>query len=93
MNFAIVECLEGSEREDELVASQMQMALEAGQLDRVANFLGFPAGTVEVQEERTMNDEDTINENPATDDAVASHEDENDDDDHFLDLLNEEDST
>jgi hypothetical protein len=36
LNFAIVECLEGSEREDEIVAMQMQQALEAGQLDEVA---------------------------------------------------------
>jgi hypothetical protein len=41
VNFAIVECLEGSEREDEIVAQQMQEALEAGQLDRVADMLGF----------------------------------------------------
>ena len=41
VNFAIVECLEGSEREDELVAQQMQQALEAGQLDRVADMLGL----------------------------------------------------
>jgi hypothetical protein len=39
INRAIVECLEGSEREDELVAQQMQQALEAGQLDRVSDFL------------------------------------------------------
>lgn len=30
VNNAIVECLEGSEREDELVAQQMQQALEMG---------------------------------------------------------------
>ena len=30
VNIAIVECLEGSEREDELVAQQMQQALEMG---------------------------------------------------------------
>jgi hypothetical protein len=41
VNFAIVECLEGSEREDEIVAQQMQEALEAGQLDRVADMLGL----------------------------------------------------
>mmetsp|Transcript_18740 Transcript_18740/g.26432 ORF Transcript_18740/g.26432 Transcript_18740/m.26432 type:complete len:665 (-) Transcript_18740:1122-3116(-) len=41
VNFAIVECLEGSEREDELVAQQMQQALEAGQLDRVSEMLGL----------------------------------------------------
>ena len=36
VNLAIVECLEGSEREDELVAQQMQEALESGQLDRIS---------------------------------------------------------
>ena len=41
VNFAIVECLEGSETEDELVAYQMQQALEAGQLDRVSEMLGI----------------------------------------------------
>jgi hypothetical protein len=38
--MAVVECLEGSSREDELVAQQMQMALETGQLDRVSEMLG-----------------------------------------------------
>ena len=42
VNFAIVECLEGSEREDEIVAQQMQQALEAGQLDRVTDMQGIP---------------------------------------------------
>ena len=40
VNYAIVECLEGSEMEDELVAQQMQLALEAGQLDKVSELLG-----------------------------------------------------
>ena len=37
VNNAIVECLEGSEREDELVAQQMQQALDArnGKLDKL----------------------------------------------------------
>ena len=39
VNYAIVECLEGSEIEDELVAQQMQQALESGQLDRVSELL------------------------------------------------------
>jgi len=39
VNCAIVECLEGSEREDEIVAQQMQQALEDGQLDRVSDML------------------------------------------------------
>lgn len=40
LNFAIVECLEGSEREDEIVAMQMQQALEDGQLDEVSGMIG-----------------------------------------------------
>lgn len=42
VNYAIVECLEGSEREDELVAQQMQEALESGQLNAVSDMLGIP---------------------------------------------------
>lgn len=41
INYAIVECLEGSEREDEIVAAQMQAALDAGQLNRVGDMLGI----------------------------------------------------
>eukprot|EP00977_Amphora_coffeiformis_P008259 scaffold1858_cov267-Amphora_coffeaeformis.AAC.2 len=40
LNTAVIECLQGSEEEDELVAQQMQQALEAGQLDRVSELLG-----------------------------------------------------
>ena len=36
---AIVECLEGSEEEDEIVAQQMQIALELGQLDKISDML------------------------------------------------------
>ena len=39
LNYAIVECLEGSEREDEIVAQQMQQALEEGQLNQVSDIL------------------------------------------------------
>jgi Domain of unknown function (DUF1995) len=39
VNAAIIECIEGSELEDELVAQQMQQALEAGQLDRISELL------------------------------------------------------
>eukprot|EP00559_Dactyliosolen_fragilissimus_P008947 CAMPEP_0184862416 /NCGR_PEP_ID=MMETSP0580-20130426/6879_1 /TAXON_ID=1118495 /ORGANISM="Dactyliosolen fragilissimus" /LENGTH=641 /DNA_ID=CAMNT_0027360271 /DNA_START=118 /DNA_END=2043 /DNA_ORIENTATION=- len=41
VNNSIVECLEGSEREDELVAQQMQEALDAGQLSKVSEMLGL----------------------------------------------------
>ena len=40
LNTAIVECLEGSEHEDEIVAQQMQQALEDGQLDKVSDMIG-----------------------------------------------------
>jgi len=39
INAAIVECLEGSEREDEIVAQQMQQALEEGQLNKVSDMI------------------------------------------------------
>ena len=39
INLAIVECLQGSEREDEIVAQQMQHALDEGQLDSVADMI------------------------------------------------------
>ncbi|CAJ1966817.1 unnamed protein product [Cylindrotheca closterium] len=39
INFSIVECLEGSEREDEIVAKQMQEALDEGQLDAVEGMI------------------------------------------------------
>ena len=48
VNYAIVECLEGSEIEDELVAQQMQEALEAGQLNAVTQMLGL-AGTSNIE--------------------------------------------
>jgi hypothetical protein len=47
INYAIVECLEGSEREDELVAQQMQQALEAGQLNKVSEMFGIPGVTID----------------------------------------------
>jgi hypothetical protein len=40
INFAIVECLEGSEAEDEIVAQQMQQALEEGQLNQISDMIG-----------------------------------------------------
>lgn len=83
VNFAIVECLEGSEREDELVAQQMQQALEAGQLDRVTDMLGIPP--VEVDEK----DKDSLSKDDDEEDKS------DDDDDNFyndFDNMFEEDS-
>lgn len=56
VNLAIVECLEGSEREDELVAQQMQEALELGQLNTVSEMLGIP--NVEIDSEIYDDDDD-----------------------------------
>lgn len=53
--MAIVECLEGSEREDELVAQQMQQALEDGQLDRVSDMIGK---VLDFDDEEDASDED-----------------------------------
>lgn len=39
IQLSIIECLEGSEEQDNLVAQQMQQALEMGQLDRVSEIL------------------------------------------------------
>mmetsp|Transcript_12471 Transcript_12471/g.31403 ORF Transcript_12471/g.31403 Transcript_12471/m.31403 type:complete len:630 (+) Transcript_12471:196-2085(+) len=64
LNYAIVECLEGSEREDEIVAQQMQQALEDGQLKQVSDIL---SGALDQYFEED-------------DDDDASLEDEEDDD-------------
>jgi len=79
VNFAIVECLEGSEREDELVAQQMQQALEAGQLDRVSEMLGLsPDFSV---------DDDNLTQ------SLLDENDEDEDDDWYSDFEGfEEDS-
>jgi len=67
-----VECLEGSEREDELVAQQMQAALESGQLNRVSEMLGL-APDVEIDED----DDQSI-------DKKKNQEDEDDDDFNYF---------
>ena len=65
VNFAIVECLEGSEREDELVAQQMQAALEAGQLNRVADILGIlPSDIVNEDKSVILENDGNDNEKP-----------------------------
>ena len=51
LHTAIVECLEGSEREDELVAQQMQQALEEGQLARVSEWIGEVLDRVDDEDE------------------------------------------
>jgi len=60
VNYAIVECLEGSEREDEIVAQQMQAALESGQLNRVSDMLGIsPTDIVAEDKTAASSTEDT----------------------------------
>lgn len=70
LNFAIVECLEGSEREDEIVAKQMQQALEDGQLETVSDMIG------NVLEEKysELNDEESDVEDDGEDDENNDEE-------------------
>ena len=82
VNYAIVECLEGSEREDELVAQQMQAALEAGQLNRVSEMLGITPSLHESLE-------DTKDSSSDSDDNKLSSDEW---DDLFYDDWNNEDS-
>ena len=74
LNYAIVECLEGSEREDEIVAQQMQQALEEGQLDRVSDMIGaaLEKYSEDVDENEKANDDE---------DGEAKDDDGDDDDD------------
>lgn len=76
VNFAIVECLEGSEREDELVAQQMQQALEAGQLDRVTDMLGMPPIEVDEKDKKSLSPDDD-NEDTSDDDSSDDDNEEN----------------
>lgn len=67
LNLAIVECLEGSEREDEIVAQQMQQALEDGQLNQVSGMVSDTLGNYFGDEE----------------DGISLDDDEDDDFDMF----------
>lgn len=58
VNYAIVECLEGSEREDELVAQQMQEALESGQLNTVSDMFRMPNINIDMNIGLNFDDED-----------------------------------
>jgi len=53
-----VECLEGSEREDEIVAQQMQQALDEGQLDRVSDMIGNVLDHFDDEDDEGDEDED-----------------------------------
>jgi Domain of unknown function (DUF1995). len=58
VNYAIIECLEGSEREDELVAQQMQEALESGQLNTVSDMFRIPNINIDMNVGLNFDDED-----------------------------------
>lgn len=58
LNLAIVECLEGSEREDELVAQQMQQALEDGQLENVSTMIEQALGIYDEDEDESEDEDD-----------------------------------
>ncbi|KAL7532379.1 hypothetical protein ACHAXR_005688, partial [Thalassiosira sp. AJA248-18] len=58
VNYAIVECLEGSEREDEIVAQQMQAALESGQLNQVSDMLGISPSDIVPEDKAAPPEED-----------------------------------
>lgn len=58
VNRSIVECLEGSEEEDEIVAQQMQQALESGQLDRVTEMLGSMGVDIFDEDDDEVDDDD-----------------------------------
>ena len=88
VNYAIVECLEGGENEDEIVAQQMQAALEAGQLNRVSDMLGISPFDI-VPEDKTANTDDSSEENTNNDDKPY---DGNDWDDLYYDDWFSEDS-
>ena len=72
INMAIVECLEGSEREDEIVAQQMQQALEEGQLDRVNDLIGK---VLDFDDEEDPIDDDDDDNNRNDDDFDMFEED------------------
>ena len=48
----------GSEREDELVAQQMQEALESGQLNDVSDMLGIPNIDIDMDAGLNLEDDD-----------------------------------
>ena len=60
INFSIVECLEGSEREDEIVAKQMQQALDEGQLDGVEGIIDDLELVEEDDRDEEMESDDSL---------------------------------
>jgi hypothetical protein len=75
VNLAIIECLEGSEREDEIVAKQMQQALEDGQLNQVSGMISDTLSVFDVDDDDISLDDD--------DDDISLDDDEEDDFDMY----------
>lgn len=69
--------MEGSEREDELVAQQMQQALEEGQLDRVADMLGISPMDLEKKSQNSTTEENKGGEQTEEDKDGGEDNDEN----------------
>lgn len=80
VNYSIVECLEGSETEDELVAQQMQAALESGQLNRVSEMLDREP-SIEIEDGDGNGSQSVETSSGMSDDA----QDDDEDDDLFFD--------
>lgn len=80
VNYSIVECLEGSETEDELVAQQMQAALESGQLNRVSEMLDREP-SIEIEDGDGNGSESVETSSETSDNA----QDEDEEDDLFYD--------
>ena len=83
VNYSIVECLEGSETEDELVAQQMQAALESGQLNRVSEMLEQEP-SIEI-EDGDGNGSQSVETSSGKSDSSANNKDEEEDDDLYYD--------
>ena len=83
VNYSIVECLEGSETEDELVAQQMQAALESGQLNRVSEMLEQEP-SIEI-EDGDGNGSQSVETSSGKSDGSANNKDEEEDDDLYYD--------
>ena len=72
INLSIVECLEGSEQEDEIVAQQMQQALEDGQLNKVSDMIGeaLERYNEDKDEPRSSSNKDEDDQDPTEEDIV-----------------------
>ena len=78
VNYSIVECLEGSETEDELVAQQMQAALESGQLNRVSEMLEREP-SIEIEDGDGNGSQSVETSSGKSDSSANNNKDEDDD--------------